>query len=323
MSFSSKVKDELADHISKARHCQMAELAAILGGCAKIRVTPPAQIEVQSESEAVAKKFFFLLQKVFNINAPISYRHGRKGSKVQQYTVCVQETAQVRRILTETAFLRENEGVLSFSSHIPEEMLQRSCCKKAFIRGAFLAGGSINDPQKNYHIEFLSEEKEQALLLQRLLKSFEVESRILERTRPSKRMVYVLYLKNGEQIVDVLSVMKAHVSLMELENVRIVKDVRNKINRQVNCETANLNKTINAAVKQINDIRYLMEHGMTQQLSSELLEMAEVRLENEDLPLKDLGKLLNPPVSKSGVNHRLRKLSEMAEELREKNQDEK
>lgn len=322
MSFSSKVKNELADHISKARHCRLAELAAILSGCAKIRVTP-AQIEVQSESEAVVKKFFFLLQKIFNISALVSYRHGRNGSRMQQYTVCVQEPGQVRRILTEAGFLREKQGILSFNSHTSEEMLQKSCCKKAFIRGAFLAGGSINDPQKNYHIEFLSEEKEQALLLQKLLKSFEIESRILERTRPSKRTVYVLYLKNGEQIVDVLSVMKAHVSLMELENVRIVKDVRNKINRQVNCETANLNKTINAAVKQINDIRYLMEHGIAQQLSPELLEMAEVRLENEDLPLKDLGQLLNPPVSKSGVNHRLRRLSELAEELREKNQNER
>ncbi|MCI8632244.1 MAG: DNA-binding protein WhiA [Lachnospiraceae bacterium] len=317
MSFSSKVKDELADHVSKARHCRIAELAAILAGCAKIRFSPP-EIEVQSENVAVVKKVFILLQKIFGIQPSVSYRKGRKGSKVQQYGVCLQEPAQVWRVLTDLCFLKEKEGVLSFQTFLPEEMLQRLCCHKAYIRGAFLAGGSINDPQKNYHIEFLHEEKAQAELLQRLLRSFEIESRILERTRPSKKMVYVLYLKNGEQIVDLLSVMKAHVSLMELENVRIVKDVRNKINRQVNCETANLNKTIGAAVKQIEDIRYLMDHGMFQQLPPELLEMAQVRLENEDLPLKELGRLLNPPVSKSGVNHRLRRLSEMAQELREK-----
>ena len=320
MSFSSKVKEELAGHVSKARHCRMAELAAILGGCARIRLTPPS-IEVQSESSAVVKKVFTLLQKTFNINANVSLRRGRKGSKVKLYTLCLQEPDKVRRILTDIGFIREANGVLQYKNIATDEMLQRSCCLKAYIRGAFLAGGSINDPQKNYHIEILNQDMEHAEVLQRSLREFGIESRILDRTRPSNRTVYVLYLKDGEQIIDVLSVMKAHISLMELENVRIVKEVRNNINRQVNCETANLNKTISAAVKQVNDIRYLMEKGALNSLPPELVAMAEVRLENEDLPLKDLGQLLDPPVSKSGVNHRLRKLSQAAEELRLKNKD--
>ena len=320
MSFSSKVKEELAGHVSKARHCRMAELAAILGGCARIRLTPPS-IEVQSESSAVVKKVFTLLQKTFNINANVSLRRGRKGSKVKLYTLCLQEPDKVRRILTDIGFIREANGVLQYKNIATDEMLQRSCCLKAYIRGAFLAGGSINDPQKNYHIEILNQDMEHAEVLQRSLREFGIESRILDRTRPSNRTVYVLYLKDGEQIIDVLSVMKAHISLMELENVRIVKEVRNNINRQVNCETANLNKTISAAVKQVNDIRYLMEKGALNSLPPELVAMAEVRLENEDLPLKDLGQLLDPPVSKSGVNHRLRKLSQAAEELRIKNKE--
>lgn len=320
MSFSSKVKEELAGHVSKARHCRMAELAAILGGCARIRLTPPS-IEVQSESSAVVKKVFTLLQKTFNINANVSLRRGRKGSKVKLYTLCLQEPDKVRRILTDIGFIREANGVLQYKNIATDEMLQRSCCLKAYIRGAFLAGGSINDPQKNYHIEILNQDMEHAEVLQRSLREFGIESRILDRTRPSNRTVYVLYLKDGEQIIDVLSVMKAHISLMELENVRIVKEVRNNINRQVNCETANLNKTISAAVKQVNDIRYLMEKGALNSLPPELVAMAEVRLENEDLPLKDLGQLLDPPVSKSGVNHRLRKLSQAAEELRLKNKE--
>lgn len=320
MSFSSKVKEELAGHVSKARHCRMAELAAILGGCARIRLTPPS-IEVQSESSAVVKKVFTLLQKTFNINANVSLRRGRKGSKVKLYTLCLQEPDKVRRILKDIGFIREANGVLQYKNIATDEMLQRSCCLKAYIRGAFLAGGSINDPQKNYHIEILNQDMEHAEVLQRSLREFGIESRILDRTRPSNRTVYVLYLKDGEQIIDVLSVMKAHISLMELENVRIVKEVRNNINRQVNCETANLNKTISAAVKQVNDIRYLMEKGALNSLPPELVAMAEVRLENEDLPLKDLGQLLDPPVSKSGVNHRLRKLSQAAEELRLKNKE--
>ncbi len=320
MSFSSKVKEELAGHVSKARHCRMAELAAILGGCARIRLTPPS-IEVQSESSAVVKKVFTLLQKTFNINANVSLRRGRKGSKVKLYTLCLQEPDKVRRILKDIGFIREANGVLQYKNIATDEMLQRSCCLKAYIRGAFLAGGSINDPQKNYHIEILNQDMEHAEVLQRSLREFGIESRILDRTRPSNRTVYVLYLKDGEQIIDVLSVMKAHISLMELENVRIVKEVRNNINRQVNCETANLNKTISAAVKQVNDIRYLMEKGALNSLPPELVAMAEVRLENEDLPLKDLGQLLDPPVSKSGVNHRLRKLSQAAEELRLRNKE--
>lgn len=320
MSFSSKVKEELAGHISKARHCRTAELAAILGGCAHIRLTPPS-IEIQSESSAVVKKVFTLLQKTYNISANVSYRRGRKGSRVKQYTLCLQEPEKVRRVLTDVGFLRKEAGVLRFQNIARADMLQKTCCMKAYIRGAFLAGGSISDPQKNYHIEFLNEDREHAQLLQASLRGFEIESRILERTRPSKRTVYVLYLKNGEQIIDVLSVMKAHVALMELENVRIVKEVRNHINRQVNCETANLNKTISAAVKQVMDIQYLMEKGALRSLPPELVAMAEVRLENEDLPLKDLGQLLDPPVSKSGVNHRLRKLSQAAEDLRKKYQE--
>ena len=320
MSFSSKVKEELAGHVSKARHCRIAELAAILGGCGRIRFNPPS-IEVQSESSAVVKKVYVLLQKMYNLSANVSFRRGRNGSRVKQYTLCLQEPEKVRQVLTEIGFIREADGIMQYKNIAKDEMLQRSCCLKAYIRGAFLAGGSINDPQKNYHIEFLNEDREHAEILQRSLREFGIESRILERTRPSNRTVYVLYLKDGEQIIDVLSVMKAHISLMELENVRIVKEVRNHINRQVNCETANLNKTISAAVKQVTDIRYLMEKGALSSLSPELVAMAEVRLENEDLPLKDLGQLLNPPVSKSGVNHRLRKLSQAADELRKRNQE--
>ena len=320
MSFSSKVKEELAGHVSKARHCRIAELAAILGGCARIQLTPPS-IEVQSESSAVVKKVFTLLKKTYNISANVSFRRGRKGSRVKQFTLCLQEPEKVRMILTDVGFIRDENGVLRLKNIAEDGMLQRVCCLRAFIRGAFLAGGSISDPQKNYHIEFLNEDRDHAELLQRSLREFEIESRILERTRPGNRTVYVLYLKNGEQIIDVLSVMKAHISLMELENVRIVKEVRNNINRQVNCETANLNKTISAAVKQITDIRYLIEKGALSSLPPALVAMAEVRLENEDLPLKDLGQLLSPPVSKSGVNHRLRKLSQAAEDLRRKNQE--
>ena len=317
MSFSSKVKEELMEHVSKARHCQVAELSAILGTAGHIRLEETI-LEVQSESLPVIQKIFVLLQKAFNIKADIAFRRGQKGSRVRQYVLWLHDRTAVYRVLTEVGFLRKKDRQV-VSNITPEKLLQRSCCRKAYIRGAFLAGGSISDPQKHYHVEVISEDAAHAELLQKMLQSFEIESRIIERVRPSKRVVYVLYLKNGEQIIDVLSATGAHQALFALENIRVFKHVRNKVNRQVNCETANLNKTINASVKQVKDIRYLIDTGAFAKLPPELKEMAQVRLDHEDLPLKDLGPLLEPPVSKSGVNHRLKRLSQIAEELRQDN----
>ena len=143
---------------------------------------------------------------------------------------------------------------------------------------------------------------------------FDLEAKIVER-----KNYYVVYIKEGAKIVDALNVMEAHVCMMKLENIRIVKEMRNSVNRRVNCETANINKTVSAAVKQVEDILYIKEHMGFSNLSDSLRQMAELRLREPDAPLKDLGTMLNPPVGKSGVNHRLRKLSNIANELREHN----
>ena len=190
-------------------------------------------------------------------------------------------------------------------------LLQQTCCRRAYIRGAFLAGGSISDPNKSYHFEIVCREIAQAKQLQDAINSFEMEAKIVERKKHQ-----VVYLKEGAQIVDMLNIMEAHVALMNLENVRILKEMRNSVNRQVNCETANINKTVNAAVKQIEDIKFIQEKGRLQELPDNLYEMAQVRLEHPEAPLKELGAYLNPPVGKSGVNHRLRKISEIAENMR-------
>ncbi len=316
MSFSSRVKEELTDHMSKAGHCRIAELSAILSMSAVI--DPEAgTLVLESESRFQVDKADRILAEVYGIHAAICVRRGVNGSKFRQNILKIDDPSSVRRICRDTGLIH-GAGI----KEVPDQqdsILERSCCRQAFIRGAFLSGGSINDPEKNYHIEILFDQEEEALRIQRFLLDYDIESRVIERTRPNGRTLQVLYLKDGEQILDLLSVMKAHNALMELENVRIVKDVRNKINRQVNCETANLNKTVSASVKQVTDIRYLMEHDGFGLLSPELKQMAMVRLENENAPLKDLGQLLDPPVSKSGVNHRLKRLSELADRLREEN----
>ena len=190
-------------------------------------------------------------------------------------------------------------------------LVQQTCCKRAFIRGAFMAAGSISDPNKSYHFEIVCHTLEQAQQLKELMEFFEAEPKIVER---KERMV--VYLKEGSQIVDLLNVMEAYVSLMNLENVRILKEMRNSVNRRVNCETANITKTVTAATRQIEDIIYIRDHYGLENLPEPLSQMAEVRLENPDAPLKELGEYLDPPVGKSGVNHRLRKLSELADRIR-------
>ena len=174
-----------------------------------------------------------------------------------------------------------------------------------------MAAGSISDPNKSYHFEIVCHTLEQAQHLKELMEFFETEPKIVERKEHM-----VVYLKEGSQIVDLLNVMEAYVSLMNLENIRILKEMRNSVNRKVNCETANINKTVSAAVKQIEDIRLIKEKTGLHNLNEGLAEIAELRLQYPEATLKELGMMLSPQVGKSGVNHRLRKLSEIAEELR-------
>ena len=191
-------------------------------------------------------------------------------------------------------------------------LIQQSCCKRAYIRGAFLAGGSISDPNKSYHFEIVCRSIPQAEQLRDVINSFDMDAKIVARKK-----YQVVYLKEGSQIVDILNIMEAHVALMNLENVRILKEMRNSVNRKVNCETANISKTVNAAVKQLADIEYIRETAGLSYLPENLKEMALLRLEYPDAPLAELGTYLNPPVGKSGVNHRLRRISEMADSLRQ------
>jgi len=190
--------------------------------------------------------------------------------------------------------------------------LKYQCCRKAFLRGAFLAGGSISDPEKTYHLELTSRTRLQAQQLSRILGTFKLKARIIMR-----KGSFVTYLKEGENIVDFLNIIGAHSALMELENVRILKGMRNTVNRIVNCETANLEKTVNASIRQVENIKYIAENIGFDTLPESLRDIAELRLEYNDANLVELGQLLTPPIGKSGVNHRLRKLDQIAEKHKE------
>ena len=191
-------------------------------------------------------------------------------------------------------------------------VIQHTCCRRAFLRGVYQAAGSMSDPRKSYHFEIVCASVQAAEQIRDVICGFGLDAKIVKRKKS-----FVVYLKEGSQIVDILNVMEAHVSLMELENVRILKEMRNSVNRKVNCETANINKTVSAAVKQVEDITYLRDTVGLDHLPDNLVEAALARLENPDATLKELGESLDPPVGKSGINHRLRKLSEMAEKVRQ------
>ena len=190
-------------------------------------------------------------------------------------------------------------------------LLKQACCRRAFIRGAFLSCGSISDPTKGYHLEFVCNNRTQAEQLQEIIGQFDIEAKIV-----CRKKYFVVYVKEGAGIVELLNIMEAHVALMNLENLRILKEMRNSINRRVNCEAANIQKTVQASTRQVEDIIYLRDYYGFSRLPDNLREMAEVRLAYPEAALKELGEYLSPPVGKSGVNHRLRKLSELAEKLR-------
>ena len=310
MSFSGEIKEELSSPVSSGRHCHLAETAAILSLCGKIIITENDRycVKIQTENLPVARKYFTLLRKAFNIKAEVAVR---KNRETRSCSVVVRKDREARRLLKETCLLDSDGNIHECMSLIHNQLLKQNCCRRAFIRGAFLAAGSVSAPEKSYHFEIVCASQKKAEQLQELLLQYEIDAKTVLR-----KQHYVVYVKEGAQIVKLLGLMGAHVSLMQLENIRIVKEMRNSVNRKVNCETANLNKTVSASVRQVEDIRYIEQHKGLHELTEGLEEIARLRLEHPDASLKELGDMLSPQVGKSGVNHRLRKLSLIAEQLR-------
>ena len=311
MSFSLEIKEELETRIDTAKHSQIAEFAAIMAFCGKVRRRTGGLmgLELTTENEVVRRKVVELAIKAFSASEE-SFKVEYEGKNNRIINIFINDEKLIAKILMAIKWCDDNFTVVEpvFVNH---RIIQKECCKRAFIRGAFLAAGSISDPNKSYHYEIVCEYEEDAVQMQELLKFFNLDAKIIQRKRN-----YITYIKEGNNITDVLNIMGAFVSQMKLYNVMILKGMRNDVNRKVNCETANLNKTIEAAVKQIRDIEYVRDTVGLESLSDGLREVAEIRLKNPDMKLKDIGELLNPPVGKSGVNHRLRKISELAQKLR-------
>lgn len=323
MSFSKDVKEELSKQINSARHCQIAEVAAIISLCGRISISIKDEymIKIHSENLTVARKFQNLLIAAFNVRPEVlvrSKKYERNNvldetlKKGNIYIVVVKQSDVAKNILKATRLITEDGDIKENLSIVDNIVIQNTCCKRAFIRGSFISSGSISDPSKAYHFEIALPTRPKAVQLREMLNVFGIEAKIVQRKR-----YFVVYLKEGSQIVDLLNVMEAHIALMNLENVRILKEMRNSINRQVNCETANINKTVAAASKQVEDILFIKELIGFGELDEGLEEIATLRLAHPEASLKELGQLLSAPIGKSGVNHRLRKLSIIADNLRE------
>ena len=278
MSFSAEIKSELLSIIPNGRHCQLAEIAAIFYACGLARETKGGEKEIilTTENEALKRKYFTLLTKAFNIEADVN-------------------------IVLQGLRYYHDEWKLS------SLLIKKTCCRRAYLRGAFICTGSMSNPHGGYHLEFVFFHEQQAQQLKDVLYSFSLDSKITKRKK-----YYVVYVKEGASIVDLLNIMGAHHALLRLENLRVEKEVRNLVNRKVNCEAANISKSVAAAARQIEDIIYLRDQVGFAVLPPNLRQIAELRLEYPEVTLHELGSLVKPPIGKSGVNHRLRKLCELA-----------
>jgi len=307
MSFAAQTKKELT-MIEGDACCEKAELSALIRMNGTVQITNQRIVlDISTENAAIARRIYSLLKKMFQVHTELLVRKKMRLKKNNVYIVRV--PSQVQDILSELHIVSEG---FQFTPGIEKTIIRKLCCKRAYLRGAFLAGGSVNNPEgSSYHLEIASMYEEHCQALCRLAGEFDLNARCIERKKG-----FIFYIKEGEKIIEFLNLIGAHQALLRFEDVRIMKDMRNSVNRLVNCETANLNKTIGAAVRQIDNIRLLEKKVGLDNLPEKLREVAEVRLKYPDLNLKEVGDMLKGNVSKSGVNHRLRKIDEMAQKLR-------
>lgn len=309
MSFAAEVKKELTS-LTVQKHLAQAELAALIRMNGSLSLSNHQFVlNVQTENAAIARRIFTLLKEHYGVRSELLVRRKMKLKKNNVYIVRLKQGTQ--KILLDLDIM---DGMM-FQSHISNEIKQSDEKTRAYLRGAFLASGSVNNPETSrYHLEISSIYEEHNQDICDLLNQFDLNARTLER-----RNGYITYLKGAEKIADFLILIGATNSMLKFEDVRIVRDMRNSVNRLVNCETANMNKTIDAASKQIENIHFIESTVGLQSLPEKLQEIAELRIQNPEISLKELGEMIpSGAISKSGINHRIRKINDFADNLRKK-----
>lgn len=308
MSFAAETKKELT-MLEVDDCCARTELAALtrMNGFVSIR-NKRVELDIATENAAISRRIYRLIKQAYNYQIEILVRRKMRLKKNNVYIVRLKEPAR--------PFLRDLKIIGAdgqFTREIAPELVKKKCCKRSYLRGAFLAGGSLNHPESSYHLEIFSNYEEHTYSLAKLMNTFDLNVKVLPRKNG-----FIIYMKEGEKITDFLSIIGANRALFYFEDIRIVKDMRNSVNRLVNCETANLNKTVSAAMKQMENIRLIEKSIGLEELPEKLREIAELRLKHPDVNLKELGELVNgEPISKSGINHRFRKIDVIASHIRQ------
>ena len=315
MSFSAQVKNEISRIIPGNPEVQLAELSALIrmSGTLKLMGFNKLSFTISTENPAIARKVFTLIKNCFGIIVEIQVNKQSNLKKNNTYILSVSYEQGANDILEKVGILEKDGDHLSWVSTIPKKLVSKQEGKRAYLRGAFLGSGSISDPAKMYHLEFSTVNIDVSENLKKVLNSYKLNAKIVVRKNTN-----VVYIKESEHITDLLNLMGAYNALMHLEDIKIKKQMRNDVNRLVNCETANLNKTVETSMRQIDCINYILEKQSIDYLPENLHEIALLRIENPDMSLKELGEIMEKPLGKSGVNHRLKKIELIAEELKEK-----
>ena len=300
LSFSNDVKNELSRLETNEVCCDKAEVLGVLrmSGAIVIRGMNIG-IHFSTENAALARRVLQILKNNYQVQTEVVITRSRRLKKNNRYQVRVLPAPQVSIAMNELQ-------LLSMESDLKNPMVNKQCCKRAFLRGAFLGGGSISRPSSDYHLEMVTGNEDFARSIIKVMHTFSMKAKLTDRKND-----YIVYLKDGESITNFLRVIGAHNSMMELENVRVLKEMRNNVNRRVNCETANLGKVVKAAVRQVNCIKFIDEHMGLSELPQALQDTARLRLEYPDASLNELVEY-SGGIGKSGINHRLKKLQEMA-----------
>jgi DNA-binding protein WhiA len=310
MSFSSDVKTELSAVNMKAEHCRRAELAGIVFMSASLSINKRGvSLVLSTEHMPLVKRVISLIEKLYDVKTELSTRT-QAPKKTLTYIIEVYGYDEVMRIIGDLG-LKIDVGILPDPLRM-DEILKEECCRACFVRGAFLGAGSISDPNKDYHLEFVANLQEFAAGLLNTINGWDMNAKLAKR-----KQNHIVYMKEIEHIIRLLTVMGAYSSVLELENIRIVKDIRNNVNRQINCDNANMDKTINSAQKQIADIRLIEDMIGVHKLPHTLKVTAELRLKYPEASLQELANILGS-TTRSGINHRLRKISSIAENIANK-----
>lgn len=308
MSYASEVKKELttlAVHKQNAK----AELMALIRMNGSLSLyNHQFVLNVQTENPAIARRMYSLLKKFYQVEAELLVRKKMKLKKNNLYIVRLKTGS--KEVLADLDIV---DG-FHLKETVPLGFLDDDAKVRSYLRGAFLAGGSVNNPETSrYHLEIYSLYEDHNDTICQMMNRYHLNAR-----KSSRRSGYITYLKEAEKIADFLSLIGATSSMLKFEDIRIVRDMRNSVNRIVNCETANLNKVADASNRQIDNIKLIEQNGGLAQLPIKVQQIAQARLAHPEVSLKELGELVpGGPISKSGVNHRLRKLNQVAEKIRQ------